>query len=473
MFVKIVTLIWGKVKEERLKTQGLWIFSCCAKIGDVTGKRNGQEDLMYGKKKSGFLRRMAVLCACALLVVPMEAKADAITGRGSNVERQNYVYNWASPIESYITYMGDGTLMRVQACDGGVVLVEYYDSAYHKGLSLTIPAELPLFGGFYAMNGCYYIVSGQNNPQQSNDTEVYRVTKYDSGWNRLGSAGLYGANTVIPFDAGSLRFAQYGKYLLVRTCHEMYRSDDGLNHQANVTFQVDTESMRITDSLTEVSNDKMGYVSHSFNQFIAVDGNRIVAVDHGDAYPRSIVLLKYKTDVSAGKFKPDYWENPCESVDLLKFPGSIGDNFTGATIGGFQVLDGGYVAVGSSVSQGGGAISGRTKNIFVASVPKGGSAADVKWLTNYPEGDSGASTPQLVKVSGNQAVLLWSNGGIVCYMAIDGSGNAVSGQYALQGSLSDCAPVVAGDKIVWYTWENDKVTFYEINLNDLSIAGVH
>ena len=82
----------------------------------------------------------------------------------------------------------------------------------------------------------------------------------------------------------------------------MYRADDGYNHQANVTIQLDMSTMKITDSFTDVLNNNYGYVSHSFNQFIKIDSDKIVAVDHGDAYPRSIVLTKYKTSVSSGKF---------------------------------------------------------------------------------------------------------------------------------------------------------------------------
>ena len=35
---------------------------------------------------------------------------------------------------------------------------------------------------------------------------------------------MYGANTTVPFDAGSARMTHSGDHLLVRTCHEMYKS---------------------------------------------------------------------------------------------------------------------------------------------------------------------------------------------------------------------------------------------------------
>ena len=84
----------------------------------------------------------------------------------------------------------------------------------------------------------------------------------------------------------------------------MYTSADGLNHQANMTFQVNftTAPMTVTDKQYTVYNTSTGYARHSFNQFIRVENNKILAIDHGDAYPRSIVLFKYGKDVSSGTF---------------------------------------------------------------------------------------------------------------------------------------------------------------------------
>ena len=80
---------------------------------------------------------------------------------------------------------------------------------------------------------------------------------------------------------------EYGGYLYIHSCHTMYTSSDGLNHQANLSFSVREADMEITDSFSGVANISAGYVSHSFNQFILVDQDaNIVTLDHSDAYPR-------------------------------------------------------------------------------------------------------------------------------------------------------------------------------------------
>ena len=418
-------------------------------------------------------RFWAVFLSICLLVGMMPAKeAGAVTTTcttysGNNVEYQNYS-RWSGTIKSYLTECTDGTIMRLQYGSSiGGLLAEYYDTSYNLLNTKIIAQELPVFGGFYETDTNYFLLTGQNNPDESADTEVYRITKYDKSWNRIASDGLYDCNTTVPFDAGSARMDTWGKYLLIRTCHEMYQSSDGYNHQANVTIQVDMDTMKITDSFTGVMNSGYGYVSHSFNQFIRVEDGHIIAVDHGDAYPRSIVLLKYKTDVSAGKFVPGY-NSRCSVIDVLSFPGAVGENTTGASVGGFEISGSSYLVAGNSVVQDDNNLTRTTRNIFVAAVDKSTSAVTVNWLTNYDEGDGTTSTPQFVKISDNRFIILWSRNNVVYYTEVDGDGNQTGSIYSLDGNLSDCVPTVVNDKLVWYTWNNGTVTFYDISINDLS-----
>lgn len=395
------------------------------------------------------------------------AEVACTTYTGDNIEDQNYEYSqWAKPIRSYLTYE-NGTYMRVQAgADANGYVVEYFDSSFTITGRKIVPQELPLFGGFYEMNGNYYILSGQTNKNESDSVEVYRITKYTKDWNRVASCGLYGANTTVPFDAGSARMVAYGDYLMIRTSHEMYKSKkDGYNHQANVTIQVDTSAMKITDSYTKVMNVSFGYVSHSFNQFIQMENGKIVAVDHGDAHPRSIVLVRYPSVVTSNGFT-DFFST-CKATDIMAFEGKSGDNYTGATVGGFEISDTAYLTAGS-VDIDSTAKYSAGQDIFVGVVSKSTDAVKVNKITNYTAGQGTTDTPQFVKIGTNSYMLLWHRGSSVYYTKIDGNGNQVGAIYSLAGDLSDCVPVLAGDKLVWYTWKNETLQFYQININDLS-----
>ena len=247
----------------------------------------------------------------------------------------------------------------------------------------------------------------------------------------------------------------------------MYASkNDGLNHQANVTIQLDMETMRITDSFTSVSNSNYGYVSHSFNQFIQVENNRIVALDHGDAYPRSLVLSKYQADISTGSFA----SNGVQTVPVVTFPGAIGQNATGAAAGGLALSDSSYLVAGHSVIQDESNLTRSTRNVFVAAVDKETSAVTMNWLTSYAEGDGTTSTPQMVQISNSEFLILWSRDGQAYYTKVDGRGKRIAEIYSMEGSLSDCVPIIMNQKAIWYIWEDGTLIFYEIPLNALDQA---
>ncbi len=422
------------------------------------------------KRMQIFKRFLVVLTIMTMMVTPQvtafAAGAECIAINGGNENAQNYS-RWASPIDSYLSYDGNQTLMKVQAAyDYEGVLVEYYDMNYRLLSNRTIPQELPIFGGFYATASNYYLVTGQTNLEESPDVECFRITKYDKNWNRITSVGLFDCNTTVPFDAGSLRFAECGKYLLIRTAHEMYTSSDGLNHQANVTIQVDTDNMIITDSYTRVMNSSVGYVSHSFNQFIEIDNNKIVSLDHGDAYPRSLVLLEYPTDVTTGTFQPDYFDNPCKLTNVISFPGAIGANSTGASAGGLEIAKDYYLVAGNSVIQDQDNLSRSTRNVFVAAVSKATGEVTTRWFSAYAEGEEGASTPHFVKLSDNEYMLLWTRAEKVYYTKVDATGMQISDVYSMNAGLSDCNPIVVNGKLIWYIWNNEKITFYEIQISN-------
>lgn len=430
---------------------------------------------MKVKKMKKILSRIAmVLSVVTVIVSSSVVMADAEIVTSSDFVSTSYSHDysrWASVIRSYLVDCDDGRLMRVYLGSKGYY-VEYYDSNFNLLESKTIDKELSLLGGFYAGKDAYYIVSGQNNPDELADVECFRITKYDKNWNRITSAGLYDCNTYVPFDAGSLRMTEASGYLFIRTSHTMYKSDNGYHHQANVTIQLDESTMKITDSFTNVGNSSYGYVSHSFNQFIKTDGNHIVAVDHGDAYPRSLALIKYKTDFTSGQFCSNigYWwdsnkhavvNNSCDVTDLLTILGQIGDNTTNATIGGFEISDTSYIVAASSINQ---EKQEGLKNIYILTESKEDGTVKSNQITDI-SGKYNATSPYLVKINNNKFMVMWTikNDNTVYYTYIDGDGNVISDINTMGGQLSDCEPIVYNGMVLWYICSNKKITFYGIN----------
>lgn len=379
---------------------------------------------------------------------------------GSNLEAQNYDV-WSSTVDSYLTESPDGSLMRVEAgvLDSGELLIEYYDKQYNLQKTMTLQLGLPVFGAFYETGDYYYILTGANNPNEDDTKEVYRLSRYTKDWKAKDYCSLFGANTKVPFDAGSARMTKYGNYMFVRTCHKMYGG-----HQANVTFSVDLTNMSVVDRFTGVWESNVGYVSHSFNQFIQVDNGTLLGSDHGDTFPRTIAVLKYPADISKGKFVPDLFDAGCKLYRMIDIT-AIGDNYTGVSQGGFEYSDSSYLVAGNEDTD----KYGRTRNVFVSSMPKEGGTETIHYFSDYAGTEDSAMTPHLIKTGNNSFILLWSSNGYVYYTAIDGTGNQVGSTHKMAGNLSDCVPSAINGKLIWYAWRNENTTFYEINLSDLSV----
>ena len=410
---------------------------------------------------------MAVSTAVSAGSFSAFAVAQCVAYSGSNVNDQDYV-QWSNTVKSYLTVCDNGNYMRVQSgAIEGKLLVEYYSSDFEPLSTKLIDNELPIFGAFYDSGNNYYVLSGQENPKQNDSLEVFRITKYDKNWNKIKSCGLYGANTTVPFDAGSARMTHSGDHLLVRTCHEMYKSSDGNNHQSNVTIEVDMPSMTITDSYTGIMNVDYGYVSHSFNQFIKTDGNHIVALDHGDAHPRSAVLVKYNSDFTTGKFFPSYFDK-VSNIDVVTYPEYTAGhyNYTGAAIGGFDVSSSSYIVAQSTVDLDY-INTSETRNVYVSAVSKDLSTNKLNKITSYAEGTDSASAPLLVKINNNSFLLLWSRDTKVSCVKLNADGTVNGSIHTFEGSLSDCQPVIKNGRAVWYVYDKNNVTFNSLNLSNL------
>lgn len=411
-------------------------------------------------------RAKALACLSVLVMATMTPYQSmaASSVKTTNAGAHNYtnISRWASTVDSYLVDNGDGTVTRVEYA-GNKITVETYDGQKKLTDQKSIPMDLPLFGGFYAGEDYNFFVFGQANSGEDDSKEVIRVVRYSKDWVKEDSASLHGANTVNPFDAGSLRMVEYGGMLYVRTSHTMYKSEDGLNHQSNLTFSVDIERMEVTDEFSGIMNVGIGYVSHSFNQFITTDGSVLLAADHGDAYPRAVVLIKYSEAAGGETFT-----GGCEHVEVLPIKGAVGANDTGVSLGALTVSDTSYLVAGNTVAQNGSYSASGVRNIFVTSTDKDGfSSGGTKFhqITNYSQSDNASvSNPHLVKLTGDSFLLLFMAKGKVNYVYLDGEGNTTSEIMVMDGKLSDCAPIYMNGKVVWYYTSNSEPSFCEITV---------
>lgn len=384
----------------------------------------------------------------------------------NNVSMQDYKI-YTETTKSYLYENEDTTISRVEYLPKeNKILIETYDSTYELRKTKKLICSLPIFGGFYSGTKYNFIILGQLNLSENNDIPVFRIEKYSKDWKKLGLAELKNCNTIIPFDAGNCRMAEEDGLLYIETCHGMYKSSDGYNHQANLGIEMNIEDMQIIYSRANVEYIGTGYVTHSFNQFIQVENGWTYTVNHGDAYPRSIALIKRE--------KQAIWVR--EYVDILKIVGKEGDNNTGTSIGGFELSKNNCLIAGNSIFKNSKILNKKAKrNIFLTITPKEKiTETDTKiiWITNYTDKDKiSPSTPHLVKLNDNSFVLLWEeyekNNKRVKIAMINENGDIIKEVITINGALSDCKPIMYNNNLKWYVSTNNKKTLmYEIDLNN-------
>ena len=416
----------------------------------------------------------------------------------NNAWANEYSWNWSDTVKSSLEKLPDNRYERVEWVSNALYVEHYSDSfQFIDSLKIDAATYTPtdaskvIWGGYFAGSDFNFVVTGQSNENDDDKVAVMRVAKYSKDWKYIGNVEYSAINTYSPFEYGSLRMAEFNGELWIRTCHLIYKWGD-VHHQTNMTFRIresDLAKLGAQTNVWDFDDSPMAYVAHSFNQFIVSTGSKIYSADHGDAYPRGIVAK----DITPNDANP--WANG-QGYHIVDLKGKTGDNYTAATLGGFESAGKGTVLIsaGSIADQDksftkDGDETG-AKNIWIGVTPTSGGQSTVKYLTDYAfEGDTTATNPVLVKVNENRFLVAWStrqahglfdtSHGNIQYAFIDGHGNKISQIYNMKGRLSDCQPIVNGNKIVWYATGGNggqssvgtAPTFYTIDVNNGSSAG--
>ena len=432
-----------------------------AQDGTVTGIGGGTAVITAGTEDGSYQASCTVTVSADTSSLPDAAVEVSDAAVSENISANNYT-KWSSTVNSYIYENEDGTRTRVEYISGTGVCIETWSAEGDLQSSQTVSAELSLFGGFYSGEDDNFLVFGQTNSTEDDTAEVIRVVKYSKSWVRQDALNITDINTTEPFDAGSLRMTETDGVLYIHTSHEMYASSDGVNHQANLTLVIDESSMTLTDQNSEISNNSTGYVSHSFNQFIQTDGEYVYRADHGDGYPRGILISRTSTDTAVTNVS---------YTEAFTIQGTTGVNATGVSVGGFELSDNHCLLAGNSVDQSDAdtySASG-TRNIFLNITDKSFGSSETVWITDYSSSDGvTVRTPQLVKVSSSIFLLLWEevNASTVQTKAVlvNDDGKLLTDITALCVRLSDCQPILTEDGLVtWYVADGDEVTLCRVN----------
>lgn len=383
----------------------------------------------------------------------------------------NYQGDFATIPTTHLQTKEDGGYIRTEYNNGKVYVQEFDENfTWLPDMSFTVTVALPTFGGIYYGEQYTYILSG--NAEEDPIGKI-ALQQYDKNWNFLKKA-VYedGANLRKTIDSGSSSFAERGNLLYVYTCTRQPNKGDGVEHQGNLGFVVEQDTLTIT-------LDRYFGVSQSFNQFAVSDGETLYTLDHGTAYPYRGFMINHK--------KWDGLDQPASGRTVtFHCGGEIGKKDTGETIGAFDLMDDRLITVISTINQNlyphG---SHRQKNVMLFSFSKDFSHYVETYLTNYnhflTKGDEGfivVGNPHLVPIDQETAYVMWEEqeaGTLhrIRILKVDNYGNRLGETHSIYGWLSAFRPLITDGNLVWYVTgqyghtDPTSPVFYKVNLNRL------
>lgn len=387
----------------------------------------------------------------------VEKKADLQTMAGQYREPGSTLATpyWSEAVKCHVYAEGNGNTKVIYSVLSGTKQSMVIDTFSADGnrkshKSISVPGES--WGGtvYQGPDSCYYITTGNGS-----DAAFY-IQKYDQEWNLKGTASVSGdeSYTSQAFRAGNSSMCMVDKYLVV---HAARRRKDG--HQSNTTFVIDTETMSPTYITGQFGFD---HVSHSFNQFIKSNGNEIIMVDHGDAHPRSIFLQAYDASVTEGK---GLYFRRLKDLSLMEINGEIGDNYTGVTVGGFELGKNHHIIAGAAIPHD--KIKskeefenynyGSVENLYVILAAKDFSSSSIKWLTSYAQDSKLAvDNVKIIKIHDDRFALLYGLRKVeddesvkTCCKILDSNGNVLQSAALDRPFYCTSEPSIRSDELVW------------------------
>lgn len=321
------------------------------------------------------------------------------------------------------TYKKNNEVYYVDKSDGKLIIYKMKNNKLKKYKTVQLPSY-EIWGSFYAgTDGNFYVAVGYYNYKESTKKIVIKVLKYNSKWKLVKTCNIKGSasngykGVVEPFSASGVSMTMNGNTLYLATGRTMFALSDGVNHQSNIGFKINTKKMTYKTDST--------YVSHSFEQIAKYKAGVLYQVDLGDAYPRCIQL-------SIQSDSDSEWEE----YSLFKFKGETGDS-VGAYIGGMEIGNNNVLVCGyaqphyykiKNVS----GYGNLNANVFLSVFNKETGKSKVIWLTKYNPKSNTTSVglPHIYKISENRYAVLYEiykNGSFagLKYVVVNESGKKI------------------------------------------------
>ena len=388
-----------------------------------------------------------------------------LPAHNSVISHSDTFNRWGEPSKSYLTQNPDGTFTAVQVDEN--INIEKYDSAFNHLSSFAIKKELPLVGTLLFGKDYNYIAYGQENLLEDNSREIIKIVIYDKSFVKISEVSVNNCKTSIPFDASGASMAEDDNYLVLHTSRSQYLDEAGSRPQTQLTIIVDKSTWTVTNVLGKFQHN---HISHALQEFVKIDDGRLITANLSDAAPIRGAFLQ----------ELDFSGKIVDTHSIFNVGGALAANCTGIMIGGLECSERGYLvpvstidhslATGySSINIDG--IQKENRDIYLLWTDKNTGEMRHTYLARYTGVGLSGSVPYIVKVSSDSFMVLWQrftdnqeDSNTLCYAFIDGGGNQIGNIYTVNARLSkDCAPILAGENVVWYVNTPDGREFYSVS----------
>lgn len=388
-----------------------------------------------------------------------------LAAQSSAIKHSDTFNRWGSAETSYLTQNSSSTFTAVEIDEH--INIETYDVSFNRISSFAIKKELPLVGDVLFGKDYNYIVFGQENLLEDNSREVIRIVIYDKNFVKISEVSVNNCKTSVPFDASGADLYEDDSYLVLHTSRSQYADENGNRPQTQLTVIIEKNSWTVKNVLGKF---QYNHTSHLLREAVKIDNGRIITANLSDAAPVRGVFLQ-ELD-SLGKI--------VKTQTVFNVPGALSANCTGTMIGGLEISDKGFFVpistIDHSLAQGYSSINidgieKENRDIYLLWTDKNTWEMRHTCLARYSGVGLSGSVPYIVNLKNGYFMVLWQRftdgteeSSALCYAFFDSEGNQAGNVYTVKGTLSKtCAPICAGNSVVWYVNTPDSRVFYSLN----------
>ena len=256
-----------------------------------------------------------------------------------NTTNDNFKSHWTKTGSTFLFEDSDGTFSVVADINAEYFCIYKLDANMEIVATHIVEKVLPKFGGVTRdAAGKYYVFVGKDVEESDVTTKNLCLLRYSEAgvleeqnlFNDPTPAPGNGDGVRIPFDAGGCSLTVSGDKIMVFFDREMYKSDDGANHQRSWSrvYNIDT--------LSALEGWGTHWSSHNFFESVIPISNGFALATQGDAYNYRGYVASVLTSSSSRKTK-----------ELLGFKGTAGINTTFAQLGGIVQSSTGFIVAGT------------------------------------------------------------------------------------------------------------------------------